>query len=77
MQQRGGDDPVAAFSDQASSLRDPRVDDGFLRLALELAEHRVDRQHDPRDDGRDVHIDQRRELIAITALKGTDGNGHA
>jgi hypothetical protein len=63
----GGDDPLAAQRDERRAAGHPRVDDDLARLALELAEHRVDRDRPPRHDGLDVGVDERGELLAVTA----------
>ncbi|MET9022606.1 hypothetical protein ABZV93_21760 [Actinopolymorpha sp. NPDC004070] len=70
-----GDQPVVLDRDQRAALGDPRVDDQFIRLALELAQHGVGRHRHTRDHRLDVAIDQGSELVAIAAAERAHLNG--
>jgi hypothetical protein len=69
---RGGHDAIADARHERRARDRPRIDDRLLGLALELAQHRVDRHRHTRQDGLDVGVDERGELLAVGALERTD-----
>ena len=57
----------ARWNDERGAVDHPRVHDVLARIALELAEHRADRDRASRDDRADVRVDQVRHLVAVRA----------
>jgi hypothetical protein len=66
----GGHHPAPLLGHQRDPLGDPGVDDELAGVALQLAQHRVDRHRHTRHDGLDVGVDQRGELLAVGAAEG-------
>ncbi len=77
-QQMGaGDDLSAPLGDQRRPLGHPRVRDDLAGLALQVAQDGVHGDGDAGDDGRDMRVDQVRELVAVGAAEGAYGErGH-
>jgi hypothetical protein len=69
---RAGDDRVSLDRHERPPLDDPGVDDRLLRFALELAHQHVDRDGDAGDDGADVGVHERGQLLAVGTSKGTN-----
>jgi hypothetical protein len=66
---RGRDDALPLLGDERRALAHPGADDEFVRLALELAHHGIDRDRHTRDDGRGVGVHQAGHLLPIPATE--------
>jgi len=66
----GGHHPPALLGDQGGPFGHPGVDDELPRVALQLAQHRVDRHRNARYDRLDVGVDQRGQLLAVGPANG-------
>ncbi|MFD5947571.1 hypothetical protein ACFWAZ_09860 [Streptomyces collinus] len=72
-----GNDVPALLGDERRPLGHPGVGDELAGTPLQVAEDGVHGDGDAGDDGRDVHVDQVGQLVAVGLAEGTHlGRGH-
>lgn len=71
-QVRGRDEFTILFGDEGDPFDYPWVEDDLFGTPFEAAQHGVDRDRHPGNDGGDVSVGQPGQLIAVIAAEGSD-----